>query len=479
MKPNTCLVVDVWEGQLEVDEAVLKANGVAGMAIRLNDMSGGHHMDTNFLKQWAEAKNFVRFPYFVYNPWVDGAANFAWLAANIPAEVKTVAVDVEVSKSGYAPATYAAEVAKFLNLCNPRWKVIIYTAQWFLPYISSWPRTVDYWWAQYPDSVTYFGGVKTWDELRLRLDRLDKPFNINSVPGPLKMWQFSGDYLVLPGNSRAIDVNIFYGTELDLANYINQVPPPPPVYLPGLYQYNTANYYPRTTGLPLSLPLWLDRQPGNGLVGIDWTKFKALLLRLNAANLPAVDLLQRADWGLNKGMDGAKIKWSGMSWPGRNILKIAEVVGAWGRVDGFGVFSPAAAGSMPVVDLSTLDLSKLNPTDNPELVHKVYDYNSLKGWAERAKPIYVPLLGGPWWVDMSKLLSVSGQLPKLVKITAIPRMNIRSAPSTTAAVLGYAYYSQSFNITEVRIAAGGVWGKIATGWIALRNNGTNYTTWLI
>ena len=131
MKPNTCLVVDVWEGQLDVDEAVLKANGVVGMGIRLNDMNGGHHMDTNFLTQWAQAVNFVRFPYFVYNPWVDGAKNFAWLAANVPATVKVIAVDLEVRMTGYSSSTYASEVAKFLDLCKPKWKMIVYTAQWF------------------------------------------------------------------------------------------------------------------------------------------------------------------------------------------------------------------------------------------------------------------------------------------------------------------------------------------------------------
>ena len=160
MKPNTCLVVDVWEGQLEVDETILKANGIAGMGIRLNDMTGGHHLDTNFWRQWGQAANFIRFPYFVYNPWVNGAANFAWLAANAPAGIPTIAVDIEVRMSGYSASTYASEVVKFLDLCKARWKVIIYTAQWFLPYLAYWPKA-DYWWAQYPDTATYFKNVKT------------------------------------------------------------------------------------------------------------------------------------------------------------------------------------------------------------------------------------------------------------------------------------------------------------------------------
>ena len=225
MKPNTCLVIDVWEGQLEIDEAVLKANGVAGMGIRLNDMSGGHHMDAGFVKQWAEAANFVRFPYFVYNPWVDGAGNYAWLTSHMPEGVKCLAIDIEVKYSGITASKYASDVDQFLVLCHQRgWKTIIYTAEWFLASLSRWPQ-LDYWWAQYPDAATYFSGVATWDALKLALDKLDKPFNAAKIPGRLMMWQFSGDYLLLPGNNRDMDVNIFYGTEIELAEYFGAAAP--------------------------------------------------------------------------------------------------------------------------------------------------------------------------------------------------------------------------------------------------------------
>ena len=223
---ETCLLIDVWEGQLEIDEAVLKANGVVGMGIRLNDMQGGHHKDTGFDKQWVEAAGFVRFPYFVYNPWVDGATNYNWLADNCPDGVKTVAVDVEVRKAGYPPAIYAAEFEKFLGLAQGpgKWKVIIYTAEWFLPYISKWPK-MDYWWAQYPGPFYYFRDVKDWPELRRRLENpiLGKPFNAAICPGTIRMWQISGDYLVLPGSNRDIDINIFFGSAAECAAYFGGV----------------------------------------------------------------------------------------------------------------------------------------------------------------------------------------------------------------------------------------------------------------
>ena len=229
MNPNTCLVVDVWEGQLEIDEAVLKANGVAGMIIRINNMSGGHHMDANFTNQWAQAVNFVRVPYFVYNPWVTGPENFAWLKGNMPVGCTSVAVDTEVVYPGYSPANYAGEMNKLLDLCAKEgWKTIIYTGQGFLHLLSKWPKC-DYWWAQYPSPVTYFPTVKTWDDLKNSLDKLSEPFNKALCPGTVKMWQFSGDYLVLPGTIRKIDVSLFYGTPGELAVYFGTVVQPIPV----------------------------------------------------------------------------------------------------------------------------------------------------------------------------------------------------------------------------------------------------------
>jgi GH25 family lysozyme M1 (1,4-beta-N-acetylmuramidase) len=475
MKPNTCLVVDVWEGQLEIDEAVLKANGVAGMGIRLNDMNGGHHMDTNFVKQWAEAKNFVRFPYFVYNPWVDGAANFAWLAANVPPEAMSVAVDVEVRKPGYLERAYAGELAKFLTLCKSRWKMIIYTAQWFLPYLSSWPW-VDYWWAQYPDPTSYFGGVKTWDDLKLRLDKLDKPFNARLVPGNLKMWQFSGDFLVLPGNNRPMDINLFYGTEQDLADYFgtgttpDPPPPPQPPQKPGLYIFNINNYYERPGGGPLTLPMGTEPRLGDNILRVLWTSLRPVLYRLNTANPDAVDLIIRPDWGPSKGREGDFIKWIGLLWPGRNVVNIREVVqgpsassGWWGRVDGVTVEQAMA----------------ISANDNPDLVHMVYDYNRSNGWGERAKPVYVPLLGGPWYVELKKLVSVDSLLPRIVRIRAFPRLNVRGGPGMEFEVVGYKKYDEGVLVDQMVTGSGGLWGKVSNGWIALRNNGKNWTDWRI
>jgi GH25 family lysozyme M1 (1,4-beta-N-acetylmuramidase)/exopolysaccharide biosynthesis protein len=234
---NPILGIDTWEGQLEIDEAVLKANNVAFIFVRLNDMNGGHHKDAGFDKQWKEAQNFYRAPYFVYNPWVSGSANFFWLQANMPADAKAVAFDIEVSipsssgtLGGYSPVTYAAEVKKFIELCRPKWNFVIYTGEWFLSYLTSWETKADYWWAQYPSEFYPANDLSlTWDELRAKLVKYNAPGNVTKIPGRLRFWQFSGDRLILPGNAREMDLNVFFGTMAELAAFfgIPSLPPPP------------------------------------------------------------------------------------------------------------------------------------------------------------------------------------------------------------------------------------------------------------
>lgn len=484
MKANTCLVVDVWEGQLEIDEAVLKANGVAGIGIRLNSMSGGHHMDTNFTNQWAQAKAFVRFPYFVYNPWVDGQANYDWLLANCPSEVKSVAVDMEVRYPGYSASTYAAEFAKFMALANKKWKLIIYTAQWFLPYLSYWPKT-DYWWAQYPDPATYFSGCSTWDDLKTRLDddKLKTAFNARYCPGTIKMWQFSGDYLALPGTLRDIDVNLFYGDAKAISDYFLSVPdgsttPPPdpgPDPDPGdavfeksnLYTFAANNYYRRPGDGPLTMPMSRQTKLGDNITRYLWAALRPTLLRLNARHPDMLDLISAPDWGPSKGLDGPYIRWIGLVWPGRNIVQVNEIVDyrgeKWGKVWG-----------VPLDKLSTLD-----QYDTPHLVHEVFEYNRSNGFGPRAKRTWVPVMGGPWWAQMSRLVSVDMQLPKKVKVTAFPSLRVRADADSKSEIVGHVYYNSEQTVISVKIGSGGIWGRINTGWIALRHYDVNWTSWII
>jgi hypothetical protein len=218
---NYTLVLDCWEGQLEIDEAALFAGGVAGLVIRLNDINGGHHKDEGFEKQWKEAKAFVRWPYFVYNPWATGKENFEWLAAHMPDNCPAVAVDVEVRKNGYSAVEYGAHLADFMKRTQQTWKAHIYTGEWFLDTVTPWPST-EIWWAQYPYLLYPTTRINlSYEELRLLISALRwPPVNAQKAPGTIWMWQCSGDRIILPGSSRAMDINIFTGTVAELKAWL-------------------------------------------------------------------------------------------------------------------------------------------------------------------------------------------------------------------------------------------------------------------
>ena len=226
---NYLLLVDTYEAET-IDELALKANNVSGMIIRLNNMEGGHHLDANFTTQWKETGDvgLLRIPYFVYNPWVDGQANYEWFVKHMPYEASAVMVDVEVVYPGYTPTKYAIEVAKFCQLIAPRWHFMIYTGEGYLGLLKTWPSDADYWWAQYPSSL--YPNVPeqwTWDQVRAQVDALPGPSNAAKVPGHWKMWQATGDRLILPGSVNPIDVDVFPGTLDELKAWINEKPPIP------------------------------------------------------------------------------------------------------------------------------------------------------------------------------------------------------------------------------------------------------------
>jgi len=229
MKPYTQLTIDIYEGSGDFDTAVLYAGGVRGAIIRLNDMNGGHHQDNRFNEYWKLFEQFARAPYFVFNPWVSAQANYDWLSAHIPPECKTIFIDIEVRYDGISSSAYAAAIEQFMRMSQQRWHSVIYTGYGFYDLLSRWP-TCEYWWAQYPNVVDW-STIKTWEQLQQSLDTVYIPANKQYIPGVLRMWQFSGDKLLLPGTERTIDCNQFYGTEDELQAFFNdikspQLPPP-------------------------------------------------------------------------------------------------------------------------------------------------------------------------------------------------------------------------------------------------------------
>ena len=215
------LVTDVWEGNPDYDPDTLQANRIRAVIVRLNNMNGGHHVDAHFVSNWAKARTFpAQAIYFVYNPWVNGRANYEWLAAHLPRDYggRRLLIDLEVRYPGYSAADYAREFAAFLELTAAAHPIAIYSGGGFLDLLSAWPKNVDYWWAGYAYGDENRGGVdlrraRTWDEYRARLARLDYAGFTRLCPGRAAMWQCSGDGVHLPGfGNYAVDISVFPGT---------------------------------------------------------------------------------------------------------------------------------------------------------------------------------------------------------------------------------------------------------------------------
>lgn len=225
------IILDVWEGALDIDEPLLRAEGVVGLIVRINSISGGLHLDEAFHDQWAQAANFLRAPYFVYSPWYSGAENWAWLRDHLPGVgVTRVFADVEVRKPDYSPAEYAAQVAIFHDLYRAHYRPTTYTGGWFLPVMSAWPRG-DYWWGRYPYYLCPQGDrvLWTWNEFRTRANAYGyNPDPNHLCPGVPRLWQCSGDKVILPGTAgRAMDLSLFNGTISELESWWGAMLPGP------------------------------------------------------------------------------------------------------------------------------------------------------------------------------------------------------------------------------------------------------------
>jgi GH25 family lysozyme M1 (1,4-beta-N-acetylmuramidase) len=251
------IVLDIWEGNPDIDVPTLCENGVVGLIVRLNDMNGGHHLDAQFARNWALALQFpVQTLYFVYNPWVSGRANYDWLIAHLPADYgrRRLMIDVEVKYKDYAPATYAKEVAAFRALVNSICPETIYTGYGSLPLLDEWPKTCDYWWAAYPFMLT---ACTSWAEYKKALSVVSMSAFTKYSPGPARLWQCTGDGVRLEGfGNHAVDVNVFPGTLEQLAAWLGCTLAPEP---------------PEPPEQPEEVNMWKDNALGLVTETADWT----------------------------------------------------------------------------------------------------------------------------------------------------------------------------------------------------------------
>lgn len=210
--------IDNWEGSNDIDETILLKGGVCFDIIRLNDMNGGHHMDEYFAYQWSQSEYFLRAPYFVYNPWVDGIGNYDWLMPHLPAKgVTRLMIDLEVRYAGYSPTTYSQQVEIFFNKVRQSYPLAFpYTGGGYLDIMTPW-MAGDYCWARYP--YTFYPPTKenwTWEQLNQKLGTYGyspDPSIPKKCPGNPVLWQLTGDRLILPGTAnRPMDIIAWNGT---------------------------------------------------------------------------------------------------------------------------------------------------------------------------------------------------------------------------------------------------------------------------
>ncbi len=214
-----CLILDVWAGNLDIDEQILQDARVRALIIRLNSITGGLTPDTNFGAQWEQAARFYRAPYFVLNPYLTGLQNVEWMGDHLPPGVKRVYYDIEVRRTDLPPADYAREVDIFYRQAAKFWIGEIYTGPWFVPLLSKWPVGASYWWGRYPFVWYPAASVQiSWDAIhdKIKATAWAPACNLGTV----HIWQISGDRMKPPGcNNRAIDINLFQGNDDDLRAY--------------------------------------------------------------------------------------------------------------------------------------------------------------------------------------------------------------------------------------------------------------------
>lgn len=213
------LGLDTWAGSLNIDEQVIWDGGVRFIIPRLNSITGGLTLDTEFSRQWAQAVRFYRVPYFVYSPFRPWAENLQFLGDNLPAGVRRVCVDVEVKRDGYSSGAYAADFEHFYLGAKQNWNVTIYTALWFAPYLAYWPPGAEYWWARYPLSwYPATSQIISWEAIQAKA--AVQTWAPNCTLGTCALWQISGDRYKPPGcQGRAVDINLFNGSDAALAQW--------------------------------------------------------------------------------------------------------------------------------------------------------------------------------------------------------------------------------------------------------------------
>lgn len=197
-------------------------------------------MDSLFTQNWQNALKYKsRSIYFVYNPYVDGLANFTWLINHLPPDyVGRIFFDVEVACPGYSSIQYAQDLLTCILLTEKTNKVAIYTGAGSYGLCNPWPNRNE-WLAWYPD---FLSGIYTnWNDFVEKVLTIVMPQSISKYAiGTVVMNQITGGGAVLPGmNGEGVDISVFLGNEDQLVDYFGNssgsivTPIPTPIVISG------------------------------------------------------------------------------------------------------------------------------------------------------------------------------------------------------------------------------------------------------
>jgi GH25 family lysozyme M1 (1,4-beta-N-acetylmuramidase) len=239
-----------------------------------------------------------------------------------------------------------------------------------------------------------------------------------------------------------------------------------------LYVFTRDAYWLRPDGGPLITPTFSETKTSSKkeiLLNASWTNWIKTQLSNSAK---AYEKIVSKYWGPSKGFNNnGLLVFNSSVYPGRNVVKIKKILTGidgqkWGEVECI----PMSAG-IP---------ANVNYLDKPHLVHTVYGSNSKWSWFSLgADAPKVPILQDdtPKYVEMKWLTSVDAMLPKVVKVTASPALNVRDIPNGN--IVTRIPYGITVTVSSIQIGYGGLWGKVPGGYIALRSNNVNYTDWAI
>jgi len=274
----------------------------------------------------------------------------------------------------------------------------------------------------------------------------------------------------------------YYTSKVDFSDVPVVVEPPvivPPVGIPefkpsNLYTFSKESLWFRPSSGPLVTPTFNITKTSStkelllNAIWVNWMRDKLS----NTAQ--AFSKIIQPAWGSSKGYNSKGLLiFNTLVYPGRNVVEIEEnsiqtgIDGQfWGRVK--------------CIDMKLGIPSDKNYIDTPQLVQTVYGSNSKWSWFSLGvNAPKVPILKNDTekFIEMKWLVSVDAQLPKTVKITASPSLNIRDLPNSN--IIDKYLFGESVIVYNVLIATGGIWAETDKGYIALRFNDSNLTDWII